>query len=82
MKTIFYKFSFFIAANLVTGISMAQSANDKPVAFKDIEKKFASDHFTIREIKKKELEITPSKIVLLNNTIQAKGKEKWSRRKK
>lgn len=78
MKTIFYKPLFFIAANLVTGT--AQSVSDKPVAFKDIQKNNTADHFTIREIKKKELEITPSKIVLLNMVILP-GKEKPIRKK-
>ena len=53
-------------ATLATTVLMAQSAGDSSVPFKERLKNGATDNFTIREIKKKELQITPSKIVSLN----------------
>lgn len=82
MKTMVYKYCLFMAVNLVTGMVMAQSVNNSSVAFKDIQKNWATDNFTIREIKKKQLQIVPSKIVLLNNTLAKTEKEKSSKKKK
>ena len=44
----------------------AQSKTEVP--FKEIHKNGATDNFTIREIKKKELQIVPSKILSLNQS--------------
>jgi hypothetical protein len=66
MKTTFYKHLLFAAGILITGIAMAQTANNTVVPFKEIQRKQSTDNFTAREIKKKELEIAPSQIVLLN----------------
>ena len=83
MKTTVYKYCLFMVTNLATGMLMAQSVNNSPVAFKEIQKKWATDNFTIREIKTKELQIAPSKIVLLNmNNTPAITKEKSSKKKK
>ena len=51
----------------------AQSTSDVP--FKEIHKNGATDNFTIREIKKKELQIAPSKIVILNQPAIADQKK-------
>ena len=67
---------------MATSGLMAQSANKSPLAFKEIQKTWATDNFTIREIKKQELQIAPSKIILLNNAPAITGKEKSSKKKK
>jgi len=82
MKTKIYKYCLYISAAMATSGLMAQSGNNSTVAFKEIQKNWATDNFTIREIKKKELQITPSKIVLLNNAAAITGKEKSSKQKK
>jgi len=56
----------------------AQSTTDVP--FKEIHKNGATDNFTIREIKKKELQIVPSKIVKLNQPA-ALDRKKSSKKK-
>ncbi len=79
MKTTFYKYFIFVTINLVAIPAMAQSKKDSTVAFKELNKENTADNFTIREIKKKELEIAPSKVVLLNSssiTDQQKSKKK------
>ena len=82
MKTKIYKYCLYITANLAASGLMAQSSNDSPVAFKEIQKKWSPDNFTIREIKKKELQIAPSNVVLLNNAAEVRGKEKSTKKKK
>ncbi len=82
MKTKIYKYCLYMTAAMATGGLMAQSANNSAVAFKEIQKAWATDNFTIREIKKKELQIAPSKITLLNNAPAITGKEKSSKKKK
>ena len=82
MKTKIYKYCLYIIATLSTNMLMAQSANNTPVAFKEIQKKWGPDNFTIREIKKKELQIAPSNVVLLNNAAEIRGKEKSTKKKK
>ena len=82
MKTKIYKYCLYITAAMATSGLMAQSGNNSTVAFKEIQKNRATDNFTIREIKKKELQIAPSKIVLLNNAAAITGKEKSSKQKK
>ena len=63
----------------VKGLS-AQSTSNLSVPFKEIHKNGATDNFTIREIKKKELQIVPSKIVLLNQPV-ATDRKKSSKNK-
>lgn len=82
MKTVFYKHLLAIAGILITGITMAQSAKNTVVPFKEIQRKQFTDNFTAREIKKKELVIAPSQIVLLNIAGNQPAKEKPNRKKK
>lgn len=82
MKTIFHKNILFAAGILITGIAMAQSGNNTVVPFKDIQRKQVTDNFTAREIKKKELEIAPSQIVLLSNIGNQPIRKEQNRRKK
>jgi len=82
MKIKIYKYCLNIVATLATNGLMAQSANNSSVAFREVQQKWTTDNFTIREIKKKELQIAPSKLVLLNNAPANPGKEKSSKKKK
>jgi hypothetical protein len=82
MKTKIYKYCLYITATLAASGLMAQSSKDSPVPYKEIQKKWAPDNFTIREIKKKELQIAPSNVVLLNNAPEIRGKEKSTKKKK
>ena len=59
---------------------VAQSTSDHKVAFKEIHKNGATDNFTIREIKMKELKIAPSKIVTLNQ-VSAMDRKKSAMKK-
>jgi hypothetical protein len=63
MKTTIYKYCFIVMIMMAAKGLAAQTTS---VPFKEINKSGATDNFTIREIKKKELEIVPSKIVTLN----------------
>jgi hypothetical protein len=82
MKTIFYNYLLFIAGMLITDIAMAQSGNNSITPFKEIQRKQFTDNFTAREIKKKELQIAPSQIVLLNVANSLQTKETKYRKKK
>ena len=82
MKTIYYKHFLFVAGILTTGMAMAQSANNSTILFKEIHRKQFTDNFTAREIKKKELEIAPSQIVLLNMAGNQPIKEDKNKKKK
>jgi len=75
MKTIIYIFLFLSAGILITGTCLAQSANNNSVPFKEIHQKQCTDNFTAREIKKKELEITPTQIPLPNFPASRPGKK-------
>ena len=68
MKTRIYKYFFVILATFAAKGLAAQSTGNVSVPFKEIYKSGASDNFTIREIKQKELQIAPSKIVTLNRS--------------
>ena len=57
----------------------AQSTSGVP--FKEIHKNGATDNFTIREIKKKELQIVPSKIVNLNQPAASDSKKSLKKKK-
>jgi len=83
MKTFYYKHFLSIVGMLITGMVMAQSANNSTIPFKEIHRKLLTDNFTAREIKKKELELAPSQIVFLNiaGNHPAK-KEKYRKMKK
>ena len=63
METQVYKYCFIVMAAMVANELAAQTTTAVP--FKDIHKNGATDNFTIREIKKKELQIAPSKLVIL-----------------
>ena len=83
MKTIYYKHFLSIAGTLITGMVMAQSANNSTIPFKEINQKQFADNFTARDIKKKGLEIAPSQIVLLNIAGNLPIKEdKYTEKKK
>ncbi len=82
MKTIYSKLFLSIASTLITGMVMAQQANSSTIPFKEIQRKQFTDNFTAREIKKKELEIAPSQIILLNTAINRPIKEVKNRQKK
>jgi hypothetical protein len=82
MKTIYCKHFLSMACMLISGMVMAQSANNNAIAFKDIQRKQFSDNFTGREIKKKELEIAPSKLVLLNIVANQPTKAGKTRKEK
>jgi len=82
MKTIIYIFLFLSAGIITTGTCRAQSANNNSVPFKEIHRKQSTDDFTAREIKKKELEIAPTQIPLLNITSHKAPKEDNYRKKK
>jgi predicted chitinase len=84
MNTIYYKHLLSIACTLITGMVIAQSANNSTMPFKEIHQKQFTDNFTAREIKKKELEIAPSQIVFLNITGNQPTKEekKYMKKKK
>jgi hypothetical protein len=82
MKSVHYKHVLFIIATLITGMAMAQSANRSTIPFKEIHQKQFTDNFTGREIKKKELDIAPSKIVLLNTVANNPSKEDKTRKEK
>jgi len=75
MKTTFYKYFLFVAINLIAITAMAQSKKDSTVAFKEFNRDNTADNFTIRKIKKKELEIAPYKIVLLHDSLIATAQE-------
>ena len=64
MKTRIYKYCFIVMTSMAAKELAAQSTIAVP--FKENHKNGATDNFTIREIKKKELQIVPSKIVTLN----------------
>jgi len=66
MKTYIYKYLLLIAGIIITGTGMAQSADNNPIPFKEIHQKQSTDNFTARELKKKELEIIPAQMPLLN----------------
>jgi len=75
MKTRICKYCFIVMTTMaVKGLS-AQSTSNLSVPFKEIHKNGATDNFTIREIKKKELQIVPSKIVLLNQPVATDRKK-------
>jgi len=78
MKTKVYKYFFIIMTMMAANGLAAQSTTDVP--FKEIHKNGATDNFTIREIKKKALQIVPSKIVKLNQPA-ALDKKKSSKKK-
>jgi len=83
MKNIIYNYFLFVAGTLITGFAMAQPANNSIIAFKEVQHIKSTDNFTAREIKKKELQIAPSKITSLyiTNNHSAK-KDKYRRKKK
>ena len=78
MKTRICKYCFIIMTMMAANGLAAQSTTDVP--FKEIHKNGATDNFTIREIKKKALQIVPSKIVTLNQPA-ALDKKKSSKKK-
>ena len=80
MKTRIYKYFFLIMATLAAKGLAAQSKGNVSVPFKEIYKSGAIDNFTIREIKKKELQIAPSKVVALNR-IPAINKKNFRKNK-
>jgi hypothetical protein len=81
MKTIYYKHFLFVASIFATGMTLAQSANNSTIPFKEIHRKQFTDNFTTREIKKKQLEITPSQINLLSTVANRQTKEEKIRKK-
>ena len=80
MKTGVYKYCFFIMTTMAAKGLVAQSTSNHKVAFKEIHKNGATDNFTIREIKMKELQIAPSKIVTLNQA-SVKDRKKSAKKK-
>jgi len=66
MKTRIYKYCFIVMTTIAAEGLAAQSTTNFSVPFKEVHKNGATDNFTTREIKKKELQIVPSKIVTLN----------------
>jgi hypothetical protein len=81
MTTTICKYCFFIITTLAAKGLAAQSASDVSVAFKEIHKNGSTENFTIREIKKKELQIVPSKIVTLNQVPAIDRKNSSKKRK-
>jgi hypothetical protein len=81
MKISFYKYCLVIAANFSTGILTAQSVKSSSHTFKEIQRNQFTDNFTAREIKKKELQIVPSQIILLNNIANRQTKEEKTGKK-
>ena len=79
MKTRICKYCLILITMIVAKGLAAQSLTGVP--FKEIHKGGATDNFTIREIKKKELEIVPSKIVPLNQPAST-DRKKSSKKKK
>ena len=82
MKTYIYKYLLLITGLLITVTSIAQSAPNKTVPFKEIQRQQSTDNFIAREIKKKELEIVPAQGALLNFSCNGPGKEAKSGKKK
>jgi len=82
MKTTSYKHFLLIAVNFIAITAMAQSKKDSTVPFKELNKNNTADNFTIREIKKKELEIAPFKIVLLRDSLVVTAQQKPEKNKK
>ena len=70
------------ATGFVTFNVMAQVKNDSSIAFKEFNKNNTADNFIIRKIKKKELEIAPSKIVLLRDSLIVTAPQKPEENKK
>jgi hypothetical protein len=81
MKTTLYKHLLLIAGTLITGLAMAQSSGNFVVPIKEIQKKQLTDNFTAREIKKKELQIAPSRIILLNLVANRQTQDEKNRKK-
>lgn len=79
---IYYKYFLFTISTLISGMAMAQSVNNSDIPFKEIQRKKFTDNFTGRDIKKKELEITPSQIVFLNTAGTRPTKDEKNRKNK